>query len=122
MSKDIHMITEEEARVSAFVDNIAKKEEEEVIDYREEDVLRVPLDDYAHYLYTFDLGVSAALVTAGFELVWIDKSNPRKVQFIFKKKKGIGQALDEYWSNKLRVKARSLNDNTKMLKNRLYSD
>jgi hypothetical protein len=70
---------------------------------------------------TFDLGCSAALISVGFELLSLDKQNPRKVLFIFSKKVGIDQAVNDYFSGKLKVSARTLFDITKMLKNRIYS-
>ena len=79
-------------------------------------------EDYTKYLSTFDLGAAASLVSAGFELVSLDKANPRKVQFIFCRVIGIEKVVDDYWSDKLEVKARSFFDNMKMLKNRIYSE
>lgn len=70
---------------------------------------------------TFDLACSAALLSVGFDLVSLDKQNPRKVLFIFAKKAGIDQAVNDYFSGKLKVGARTLFDNIKMLKNRIYS-
>lgn len=82
----------------------------------------VPADDYQRYLHTFDLGAAASLVSAGFQLVSLDKANPRKVQFIFRREIGIEKVVDDYWADRLDVKARSFFDNLKMLKNRLYSE
>ena len=82
----------------------------------------IPLDDQTNYFYTFDLGCSAALISAGFELVSLDKSNPRKVQFIFRREIGIEKVVDDYWADRLEVKARAFFDNVKMLKNRIYSE
>jgi len=80
------------------------------------------LDNYLNYFYTFDLGCSAALISAGFELVSLDKTNPRKVQFIFHREIGIEKVVDDYWADRLEVKARTFFDNVKMLKNRIYSE
>ena len=82
----------------------------------------IPLDDQTNYFYTFDLGCSAALISAGFELVSLDKANPRKVQFIFRREVGIEKVVDDYWADRLEVKARAFFDNVKMLKNRIYSE
>lgn len=79
-------------------------------------------EDYAKFLSTFDLGAAASLVSAGFELVSLDKANPRKVQFSFRREDGIEKVLDSYWADRLEVKARTLFDNVKMLKNRIYSE
>lgn len=73
-------------------------------------------------LYTFDLGAAALLVTAGFELIGLDRGNPRKVQFIFNRAKDIEKVVDGYWTDKTKVGARSFFDNIKMLKNRIYSE
>lgn len=82
----------------------------------------ISLDDYAQYLYTFDLGAATSLVSSGFELVSLDKTNPRKVQFIFRREIDIENVVDDYWADRLEIKARTFFDNVKMLKNRIYSD
>ena len=82
----------------------------------------IPLDDNDNYFYTYDLGCSSSLISKGFTLESLDKTNPRKIQFIFRRTTGIEKIVDEYWSDKLEVKARSFFDNTKMLKNRIYSE
>ena len=71
---------------------------------------------------TFDLGCAATLATAGFGLVSLDKSNPRKVQFVFSREAGIEKVVEDYWADRLEVKARTFFDNLKMLKNRIYSE
>lgn len=70
---------------------------------------------------TFDLGLASALATLGYELWEIDKANPSKAQFIFRRDVGIDNAINDYWNNNLMVNARALIDNQKMIKNRLYS-
>jgi hypothetical protein len=79
-------------------------------------------DNYAEYFYSFDLGAAASLATAGFELVSLDKSNPKKVRFVFRREAGIEKVVDDYWTDRLEVKARAFFDNLKMLKNRIYSE
>lgn len=71
---------------------------------------------------TYDLGLASALITADFDLLTLDKSNLRKVRFIFGRKAGIEKAVNDYWADELKVKGRSYFDNLKMLKNRLYSE
>jgi len=83
---------------------------------------RVSADNYQEFLSTYDLGCSTALVSCDFELASLDKSNPRKVQFIFHRKNGIEKVVDQYWADHLEVKARTFFDNSKMLKNRIYSE
>ena len=74
------------------------------------------------HFFSFDLGLSSALVTLGYTLVAIDKTNRNKAQFIFRRYPGIDPDISSYWNGELQLGARSLFDNQKMLKNRLYSD
>lgn len=69
-----------------------------------------------------DLGCAAALVTADFELLTLDRANPRKVRFLYRREAGIEKVADDFWSDRLEQKSRSFWDNVKNLKNRLYSD
>ncbi len=70
---------------------------------------------------TYDLGLASALATLGYALWSVDKANPSKAQFIFRRDDGIDGAVNDYWNNNLAVNARSIIDNQKMIKNRLYS-
>lgn len=90
--------------------------------YTSEKQGRISSDNYAEFYLTYDLGCSSALVSSGFELVSLEKSNPKKVQFMFRREAGIENVVDEYWADRLEVKARSFFDNTKMIKNRIYSE
>jgi hypothetical protein len=83
---------------------------------------RISSDNYTEFYLTYDLGCSSALVSSGFELISLDKSNPKKVQFMFRREVRIENVVDEYWADRLEVKARSFFDNTKMIKNRIYSE
>jgi hypothetical protein len=78
-------------------------------------------DDNKNYFSTYDLGLAAALISVGFDLVSLNKQDPHRVLFIFGKKIGIDKRVNDYFSGKLKVSARSLFDNIKMLKNRIYS-
>jgi hypothetical protein len=81
----------------------------------------IPLDDHSNFLYSFDLGLATALITAGFSLVSLDRKNLHKSQFIFRRSDGMDEVVDAYWADNLEVKARKYFDTLKMLKNRLYS-
>ena len=69
-----------------------------------------------------DMGTAAALIVAGFEMISLDKINPRKVLFIFQHAADIDKKVDLYLANKLDVKARAYWDTIRALKNRLYSE
>lgn len=82
----------------------------------------IPLDDASVVWTTYDLGVSAALLCAGFELLTVNKKkNPRRALFVFQKADGIEDAADRYFADRLEVKARSFFDHLKALKSQLYS-
>lgn len=70
---------------------------------------------------TYDLGLATALVTLGYSLVNLDKSTYKKSKFAFKRDEHIEKMVNDYWDDILTLPARSLLDNQKMLKNRLYS-
>ena len=82
----------------------------------------VSVDDPSSIFSNYDLGLSTALVCVGFELVSVDRENPRKALFVFKKEDGIEDFANQYLADKLDVKARSYFDHLKALKNKLYSD
>lgn len=79
-------------------------------------------EDNTVFFYTFDLGLSAALVSAGFSLASLERGNLQKSQFVFRRGDGIDETIDAYWADRLEVKARAYFDALKMLKNRLYSE
>ena len=70
---------------------------------------------------TTDLGLSAALLTVGFELVSLNKQNPNKVVFIFSRKTGIDKTIKSYWNGDLKVDAQGYFNAIKRLKNQIYS-
>ena len=81
----------------------------------------VPLNE-TDFFYTFDMGLSAALIGVGFSLVSLDRENLRKVQFVFRRADGMDETVDAYWADTLQLKARTYFDTIKMLKNRLHSE
>ncbi len=89
---------------------------------QKEDNRYLSLDDPTLVFTTYDLGVSAALLCRDFELLTVQKDNPRKALFIFKRADLIEEVANSYFSNTLAVKARSFFDHLKALKNQLYSE
>ena len=71
---------------------------------------------------TFDLGLATVLVTLKYELLELDRSNPKKVRFIFKRERNIEQMMSDYFNDKIKLPALSLFTNQKNLKNRIYSN
>ena len=89
---------------------------------KEDDSEVIPLDDHANFFFSFDMGLAAALITAGFSLIALDRKNLRKVQFIFRRSDGMDDVIDAFWADRLEVKAQAYFNAVKMLKNRLYSE
>lgn len=67
-----------------------------------------------------DLGLAASLSAMGFEIVRVDKSNPKRVVFVFEKSTAVELAVNDFWSNKLLLPASSLLDHIRKLKFRIY--
>ncbi|MEI7777760.1 MAG: DUF5659 domain-containing protein [bacterium] len=82
---------------------------------------KVYVSDPSSVFTTYDLGCSTALLCADFELLTIEKTDPKKALFVFRKQDGIEETANKYYANSLEVKARSYFDYLKALKNRLYS-
>jgi len=82
----------------------------------------LPLNDPAYVWTTYDLGVSTALLCAGFELLSLNRTNPRKCLFIFRRAESIDKTANAYFADQLKLNVRSFFDQLKALKNRLYSE
>ena len=71
---------------------------------------------------TFDLGLATVLVTLGYELTGLDRSNPKKVGFIFEQDKKIEKIVSDYFNDKIKLPAQKLFNTQKSLKTRIYSN
>ena len=91
------------------------------INKTEDDFEYIPLGNSKEYFQSQDLGLATALCSRGYNLITLDKQDPRKVSFIFKREIGIEQDTDDYWTDRLEIKARAYFDNLRTLKNRIYS-
>lgn len=70
---------------------------------------------------TFDFGLTNSLICMGFKLIDLDKTNPRKIKFIFENSENIQTITDQYWNDELQIPARRFFDTQRTLKSRLYS-
>lgn len=89
---------------------------------QKEDTEVVPLGDNANNFYSYDMGLSAALIAVGFTLVSMDRTDRKKTQFVFKREEEMDREIEAYWSKKLQVPALVYFDTLKMLKSRIYSE
>ena len=81
-------------------------------------------EDQSLYWSTFDLGLASAILSvSSSELIDLDRTNVHKVRFIFLKKGDgeIEKIAKDYWNNNLQVDGLTFFNNTKKIKNRLYS-
>jgi hypothetical protein len=76
--------------------------------------------DNLHFL-NYDIGLSSALTTLHYELLTLNRDNPRKIGFVFVRTPELEQTAQEYFAGRLMLDARSFFENIKMLKNRIYS-
>ena len=77
--------------------------------------------DTAKQYQTTDIGSATALVSLGYSLACLDKSNPRRALFVFDNSTGIQAILKDYWSGSLSVDAKTYFETHKWLKSRIYN-
>ena len=70
---------------------------------------------------TYDLNLAAALLVYNGELIEMDKTNIKKVKFVFKRTEKLIALVDDYWIGRMSIKARKFSDTQRMLKNKIYS-
>ena len=71
---------------------------------------------------TYDLGLATVLITLDYNLIKLDKTNHKKIRFVFEEDKKIEKVMVDYWNDKIKLPALSLFNNQKMLKNRIYTN
>ncbi len=67
------------------------------------------------------MGLASALVQVGFPLRELDRSNGKKVEFIFTKTPELEEAVKRFWSGELMVSAQDYFEAIRSVKNRIYS-
>jgi len=71
---------------------------------------------------TFDLGLASVLVALEYKLLKLDRTNPKKIGFVFQWEKNIEKTSNKYFNNEVKLPALSLFNSQKTLKNRIFSD
>jgi hypothetical protein len=77
--------------------------------------------DYKDQFNTHDLALAAALVECGYPLSHLDRSNPRRVVFVFDDSTELAAIVVNYWHDDISVNPKSYFDTLKHLKTRIYS-
>lgn len=68
-----------------------------------------------------DLGLATAIALY-HPLEFIDRANPRKAVFVFRKEKSVKETISKYWNGQLNVNALEYFNQLKSIKTRLYSE
>ncbi len=70
---------------------------------------------------TSDLGLATVLVTLNYELLELNRSNPKKIKFVFKGGENTEKVVNDYFNDRIKLPALTLFNNQKNLKSRIYS-
>lgn len=73
-----------------------------------------------HYL-TSDLALVTTL-SLKFSIEEIDRSNPRKAVFVFRRSPELEELVDQFFSNKLQISPQVFFNQLRDVKNRLYAE
>ncbi|MEM4326307.1 MAG: DUF5659 domain-containing protein [Candidatus Pacearchaeota archaeon] len=73
------------------------------------------------YYSTSDLAL-ATVISLWYSLDAIDKQNPRKATFIFKRDEKLDKLLEAYWRRELKIEPQAYFNQLKAIKARLYSE
>jgi len=71
------------------------------------------------YYETNDLGL-ATVLSMFFTLDCVDKTNPQKATFLFKREKALEETVEAFWRRELKVEPQQYFQQLKMIKSRLY--
>lgn len=68
-----------------------------------------------------DLAI-VATISLYCPIIKVDKTNPRKAQFIFERNSNLESVLNKYWNKELLIEPRVYFDQLKAIKARLYAN
>lgn len=71
--------------------------------------------------FTSDLEIAAVLLSKGIKLLSIDKSNPRRANFIFEESPDIHSIVSEFVNGTLRLDPKLVFSSARVLKERIYA-
>lgn len=75
--------------------------------------------DINDYYSTSDLALATA-ISLYYPLEVVDRSNPHKAQFLFKRDDNLDKFIESYWRGDLKVSPSSYFNQLKIIKARLY--
>lgn len=69
-----------------------------------------------------DIGCASWILTIGGELIGLERSSEKRIDFVFVSTKKVEQAIEDFWQDKnVNVPIQTLFHNFRLLKNRLYA-
>jgi hypothetical protein len=68
---------------------------------------------------TSDLAL-ATTISLFYPIEAIDKENPRKAYFVFKREEGLDELIEKYWKGELRIEPKTFFNQLRVIKARLY--
>jgi len=71
---------------------------------------------------TTDFYTAVFLLTSGFKLIEIDKTNPRRFSFVFQDQESRAKLLEDFFNGSARVEPRQFISSIKELKTLMYND
>lgn len=71
---------------------------------------------------TSEFGLATALISYGFQLEYLDRHIPDRVEFGFKKEQGLERVSENFWKGSLMVNAVNYYNAFKLLKARLRNE
>lgn len=74
-----------------------------------------------NFWLTSDLPL-ATVISLFYPLEAIDRQNPRKAQFIFKRNAKLDELIEKYWKGELKVEPQAYFNALRIIKARLYSE
>lgn len=73
------------------------------------------------YYKTTDLALATA-ISLWYPIEAIDRTNPNKAEFLFKREEGLDEVVEAFWKRALKVDALSYFNQLKVVKSRLYEE
>ena len=73
------------------------------------------------FYFTTSLSL-AAVLSLSYPIESIDKSNPAKATFIFRRDENLDQLVEGFWKQELRVEPQTYFNQLRSVKSRLYSE
>ncbi|MFA5348987.1 MAG: DUF5659 domain-containing protein [Candidatus Paceibacterota bacterium] len=71
--------------------------------------------------HSADLALATA-ISLFYPLEAIDKQNPRKARFLFKRDSGLDELIESYWQGELKVEPQAYFNALRQVKARLYGE